>query len=130
LIVIDASALVKALIERTASGDAVRERIKDETLTAPAHVDAEVLSVLRGLVLGGKLPADRARIALGLLEVMPLKRVPLPPYLDRGWRLRGNHSAYGALYIAIAETAKCPLVTSDARIAKAGAANCPIEAFT
>lgn len=130
MIVIDASALVKVLVERGSSGDALRKRLRGEALAAPAHVDAEVLSVLRGLTLSGKLDVRRAEKSLGLLEVMPLTRAPLTVHFSRSWQLRDNFSAYDALYVALAESLSCPLVTSDARIAKGGGARCEIEVFS
>lgn len=129
MIVIDASALVKVLIERSGSGDAVRKRLVGEALVAPAHIDVEVLSVLRGLTLGGKIAADRAKAALAMLSAMPMQRAPLSIHLDRGWQLRGNYSAYDALYVSLAEVLACPLVTSDGKMAKAAGARCLIEVF-
>jgi hypothetical protein len=64
LIVIDASALAKVLIEKGPSADAVRRRLADEALVAPSLVDAEVLSVLRGLTRGGKLPGPHDRLCV------------------------------------------------------------------
>jgi predicted nucleic acid-binding protein len=130
LIVVDASALVKALVEKGESADAVRERLHGETLGAPSLVDAEVLSTLRGLTLGGKLPEQRAYAALSLLATMPLERTPLPAQLKRVWQLRANYSAYDAFYVALAESVDCPLITCDARLSRGGGATCAIEVFS
>jgi predicted nucleic acid-binding protein len=129
LIVLDASALVKVLVEKSASADAVRARLRTEALVAPAHLDAEVLSVLRGLALGGKLPADRAEAALRLFRTMPIEHVQLAAHLTRAWQLRTNYSTYDALYIALAEAIDCPLITSDVRLSNGAGARCSIEVF-
>ncbi|WP_131766489.1 type II toxin-antitoxin system VapC family toxin [Candidatus Protofrankia californiensis] len=129
MIVIDASALVKVLVEKSPSAEAVRKRLRGETLSAPSLIDAEVLSVLRGLTLSGKLPEQRARTALSLLAGIPLQRAPLPAHLARVWQLRANYSAYDAFYVALAELLDCTLITSDARISRGTGANCPVEVF-
>ncbi|WP_322780462.1 type II toxin-antitoxin system VapC family toxin [Frankia sp. Cas4] len=129
MIVIDASALVKVLVEDSRSADAVRTRLRGETITAPSLIDAEILSVLRGLTLGGKLPEQRARTALSLLTTIPLQRAPLLAQLARTWQLRANFSAYGAFYVALAEFLDCILITSDARLSRGTGATCPIEVF-
>jgi len=129
LIVIDASALAKVLIEKGPSADAVRGRLTGEALVAPSLIDAEVLSVLRGLTHGGKLPEPHATAAVALLATMPIERAPLPAQLARAWHLRENYSAYDAFYVALAEFLDCPLITSDARMSRAAIATCPIELF-
>ena len=129
MIVVDASALAKALVERSSSARAVRRRLAGETLTAPALVDAEVLSVLRGLHRRGTLAADAATRTVSLLAAMPLQRVPMPAQLRRAWQLRQNYSAYDAFYVALAELLDCPLVTSDARLSRATGATCTVELF-
>ena len=127
MIVIDASALVKALVEKSPSGDAARARLRGETLVAPSHIDAEVLSVLRGLHRAAKLSIDRAERAIALTSQLPMERAPLSRYLSRAWELRQNYSAYDALYVAVAESVDAPLVTADARMAGGGVARCVIE---
>ena len=41
------------------------------------------------------------------------------PLAARAWQLRHSLSFYDALYLALAERLDCPLVTADARIARA-----------
>jgi predicted nucleic acid-binding protein len=41
--------------------------------------------------------------------------------------LRDNVSYHDALYVALAESAGLPLVTADAKLAKARGPRCPIE---
>jgi len=60
MVVIDASVLVDALL---VAGPA-RERLASSNLQAPELIDAELLSVLRRLVLADKLPEGHALQAL------------------------------------------------------------------
>jgi predicted nucleic acid-binding protein len=50
---------------------------------------------------------------------MRLTRYPHAALLSRVWELRENFTAYDAVYIALAETLEAPLVTTDARLARA-----------
>ena len=52
---------------------------------------------------------------------MPCRRWP------RAWELRTNLSAYDALYVALAEQLDAPLVTADARLARAPWLRCLVE---
>jgi predicted nucleic acid-binding protein len=130
LIVVDASVLVKALVEQSRTGEQVRARLRGELLLAPAHIDAELLSVLRGLSRASKLRVASARQALDLVARMPLQRAPLPGYLPRAWELRDNYTAYDALCVALAESVDSPLLTADARLAGGVGARCAIEVIS
>lgn len=46
--------------------------------------------------------------------------------LDRIWELRDNLSAYDATYVAVAEALDAPLLTADARLARAPGPTCPV----
>ena len=117
-VVVDASVLVDALVGSHA-GD-VHGHLGDRPLMAPAHVDAEVLSALRGLMLGKHLSRQRCRDALLDFHELPLDRWALTPILtDRAFDLADSMTAYDALYVAMAELADAPLVTRDARLARA-----------
>jgi len=95
-VVVDASALIDALL---IDGPA-RARLSRASLHAPELIDAEVLSVLR--------------------------RHPVRDLCKRAWQLRANLSAYDALYAALAERIAAPLLTADARLARAPGMGCSV----
>jgi predicted nucleic acid-binding protein len=117
-VVIDASALVNLLIHRPASS-LVRNELASEDVSAPAHIDAEILHALFGLVRGKVIDEQRARLAVKRLQRMPIARAPLPPLLDEALALRHNLSGYDALYVALARQLNCSLLTADFSIATA-----------
>ena len=113
--VIDAGALLELLL-RTLRAESVQAVVADRQLIAPAVIDAEVLSALRGLERTRAVTPQRAAQAIADLCEAPLERFPLHPLLDRAWSLRGTLHAYDALYVALAIELDCPLVTTDDRI--------------
>ena len=90
--------------------------VDDRQLVAPAVIDAEVLSALRGLERGRAITASRAAVAVVDLRVAPVERYPLDGLLDRAWGLRDRLNPYDALYVALAIELDCPLVTTDDRL--------------
>ncbi|GAA3556870.1 PIN domain-containing protein [Microlunatus spumicola] len=123
MVVVHSSVLVGALLRHGQT----RERLAEEELHAPHLLDSEVTSALRGLVLGNRLDAGTAGRALVGLQSASLTRHPAGPMTERVWGLRANLSAYDALYIALAERLGCPLLTADARIARAPGLRCPVD---
>jgi predicted nucleic acid-binding protein len=113
--VIDAGALLELLL-RTMRAESVQNVVDDRQLVAPAVIDAEVLSALRGLERTRAVTAARAALAIVDLRLAPLERYPLDALLDRAWSLRNQLNAYDALYVALAVELDCPLVTTDDRI--------------
>lgn len=127
MIVLDASCLVEVLLQ---SGDvaAVETRMRRARgLHAPEVIDLEVLQVLRRLVAGRVLPADRAGMAIGALERLALRRWPHGMLRRRIWALRANLTAHDAAYVALAERLACPMVTRDAKLARASGHEARIE---
>jgi predicted nucleic acid-binding protein len=47
--------------------------------------------------------------------------------LPRMWELRANLSGYDSAYVAAAESYDCPLLTSDARLARAPGLRCDVR---
>lgn len=120
MIVCDASAVLELLFG-TAAGAEVARRLEaeGETLHAPHLVDVEVTQVLRRWVRREFISTDDAERARDDLRNLDVIRYPHPALLDRAWDLRDSLTAYDAVYIALAEALACPLVTCDARLARA-----------
>ncbi|WP_017600562.1 type II toxin-antitoxin system VapC family toxin [Nocardiopsis lucentensis] len=130
MIVIDHSALVEMLTAVGPVGSAVADRVaEDDILCAPYLLDTEVMSALLGMARGGKITPDQADAAMLAYGRLPIDRYDALPLWPRVRVLRANLSAYDATYVALAEALGGTLVTSDARIARSGAARCPIEVF-
>jgi predicted nucleic acid-binding protein len=97
-------------------------------LHAPALVDFEIVSALRGLLRAGQLSAGRAQDAVTDLDDLPIRRWPFVDALRRrALQLRENLSAYDAAYVALAEALECPLVTRDARLGRSTGHGARIE---
>ena len=126
--VLDASVLVEYLT-RGEYAEASRRKLfaSPGWLWAPHLVDAEVGHALRATVRSGEVSARQAREALGDLMDMRLQRASHNLLADRAWELRNNVSFYDGLYVALAEQLGAPLVTLDARLAKAPGVRAKIE---
>ena len=118
MIVLDASAMVEALVGRAADEELFNALSGD--VDAPHLLDVEVLSVLRGLVRGGKLDAltaDQARLDHFAFTITRHETAPLS---ERIWQLRHQFTSYDAGYLALAEALQAPLYTCDAKLATRG----------
>ncbi len=118
MIVIDASAMVEALVGRDVSSELLDAMAGE--VHAPSLLDVEVLSVLRVLLLGGRIAnatADEARLTYFALSVT---RHDIGPLAERIWHLRHQYTAYDSCYLALAEALEAPLYTSDAELDSGG----------
>ena len=86
---------------------------------APHLLDVEVAHAMRRWVFQGGLTARRGREALEDFESLSIERYPHGPLIPRIWELRESVTAYDAAYLALAEVLDAPLVTRDARLARA-----------
>lgn len=107
----------------------LQRRLGPALLHAPHLLDVEFLSGLRGLVRGGKLTADRAHDARNDYADLVITRYAITRLADQIWELRDNVTAYDACYVALAKTLEAPLVTSDARLAKAAGHIAEVEVY-
>lgn len=117
-VVLDASALVD-LVLGVPLGAAVRARIDGRVLHAPAHLDAEVLSVLGRLHRAGSLTARQVSAQLQLVSEAPIERHALPGLVPGAWARRKQLRLVDALYVELAGRLGAPLITTDAALDRA-----------
>ncbi len=118
MIVADASAVIEALLGTSAGLVVAQQLFKaGETVHAPHLIDLEVAHAIRRYVAIGDIDEARGRAAISNMVDMQIRRYPHDVLLQRVWELRGNLSAYDAVYVALAETLDAPLLTRDRRLA-------------
>ena len=103
---------------RTAVGRSVTTMLTTEDLLAPELLDAEVISVMRRLVRGGRVPEPRARTALDDLRDWDVARISHRFLIEEVWRLRDRVSSYDALYVAAARLTGAAVLTADGPLAR------------
>lgn len=132
--VVDASIVVRLLQNRRGDTE-LRERFSQQRhIHAPALIDAEVTSAIRGLLLTSK-PAIRITVVragqmLDDFADLPLVRYPMQPYQRRALALRDNFTAYDAFYLALAESLSMPLLTDDRKYGRAPGRTAVIETWS
>ena len=125
--VIEASALVVALVDDGCDGDAARARLLGEDLAAPDLIYLEILSVLRRECAAGRMPRRRAELAIADLAALPIEVAHHASLVNRCWELRDNLTSYDAAYVALAEALGATLLTADTRLARSPALPCEVE---
>lgn len=126
--VFDASVLAVALGDDGPDGRRARDLLREAAEAAiPDCADVETAAVLRRWWLGGGLDDRRLEAALRALAALPFVRFPARPFLPRLFALRANVSPYDAVYVALAESLGCDLVTADRRLAATPGLRCPVR---
>ncbi len=114
-VVLDASAFVDLLLGNPLGG-AVRARLTGQSLQAPGHIDAEVLSALGRLSRAGDLDDDTVTRLLGHVVDAPIERHPVQWLVVGAWARRSRLRLADALYVELATARDAPLVTTDRRL--------------
>lgn len=118
MIVLDASATIEWLEQRSELAAAVEQRLLEaDGIHVPHLWFVEVAQVLRRHVASGQLGAERGAQLLELAAQLPAHRHPHEPLAPRVWSLRANLTAYDAVYVALSEALDATLVTTDRAIA-------------
>lgn len=122
------STLANLIADRGVAGDLARARLAREgSASIPDLADAETASVFRKRWLAADLNDAQCVAALADLRDLNLARYPAMPFLSRAFELRPNLNVYDGLYVALADVLDCPLVTADARLARAPGIECVVE---
>ncbi|MEQ6896000.1 type II toxin-antitoxin system VapC family toxin [Microbacterium sp. KR10-403] len=129
VVVVDASVVIALVASRSDAAARLAARLESASLHAPVLLPVEVDSGIRGLVLGRRLSAEQGTAARAAAHALPIDLWPWELLTDRAWELRENLSSYDAGYVALAERLNVPLLTGDARIARAAGARCTVEVF-
>lgn len=125
--VLDASAFVLAFTAETPAARHLRERIRTGPVHAPHVMVAEVGSVARRMTAAGIIKADRGLALARQVSDVVTRLHPHEPLVRLAWSLRDNVSFYDALYVALAAALGHPLLTTDARLARAPRLPCAVE---
>jgi predicted nucleic acid-binding protein len=123
-LVVDASAVVAALVDEGPDGEWARAAMDRDVLAAPGHLYVEVSSVLRRAVLRGRVGQDVAALAHDDLVHLRVTTFPFEPLAPRVWALHPTVTSYDAAYVALAEELSEPLLTLDRRLARSDGPTC------
>src|SRR5262245_17661766 len=122
--------MVAAIGDSGAIGETARAQLSlAPALHAPAHMAVDVVRAVDRLARHGQLTDEQARAyamhmvdGIGAAVVLHVDRSLLPA----AWSLRANLSTYDAVYVALAEQLRLPLMTADLRLARACERRIPV----
>lgn len=124
--VVDASAVVAALVDGSRQGEWAASVLEEDALAAPHLLQVEVANVLRRTALAKRISDETAAHAYQDLLDLRVDLYPFEPFAGRVWELRNTLSAYDAWYVALAEAIGAELVSLDGRIARATGITCSV----
>ena len=110
--------MVDALVDDPATPELLA-LLADEELHAPALLDFEFASALRGHLFGGLLDQARINEALEDFTALRIERHPMTHALGHLLDLGEDFTAYDAAYVVLALGLQAPLVTSDTKMQQA-----------
>lgn len=122
--------MVAAIGDAGAIGETARAQLSlAPAWHAPAHMAVEVVRTFDRLARHGQLADEQARAfamqmigGVGAAVVLHVDR----SLLSAAWSLRANLSTYDAVYVALAEQLRMPLMTADLRLARACERRIPV----
>jgi predicted nucleic acid-binding protein len=117
-LVVDASVAVKWLVPESHADAARRILSLNHELLAPDLIWAEVGNVIWKKWRRGEVPGHTAGDLLQDFRRYPVQTFASRALMSAAWDLaeRYSRSFYDSLYLALAASAECPLVTADLKL--------------
>lgn len=114
-IVVDASVAIKWFLPEVHAGNAAQLLQKNLQLIAPDLFLAEVGNILWKKNRLKELALETATEILDNFKKLPINIYESEPLLDIAWQIATTYqcAVYDSLYVALAKTEKCLLVTAD-----------------
>ena len=114
-LVVDASVAIKWVIEEQGTSQALA--LRRHRLFAPDLLVAECANVLWKKARRNELTAQEAVLAARLLQRADIELAPIRALLEPATNLAIalDHPAYDCVYLALAESLSCDVVTADRR---------------
>lgn len=121
---VDASSLINLLAYPDEFSS--HQNLLDDNLIAPAILVPEFLSGIRKLAIRKRIPTNLVNRIVTRFEGLQIELFTMSVYRRELWAMTKNFSLYDATYVLLAQTTYTPLITSDARMAKAAQRNTEI----
>jgi len=118
-IILDASTAVDLVTDQGQRTLLARQAVTGHDLFAPSLIDLEVANAIARLERAGDVTSVQGSVALRQWSLLAVSRCPDVVLLDDVWRSRQSLRIADAFYVALAALLGYPLVTSDARLARA-----------
>lgn len=116
--VVDASVGIKWFLNEVHSDLAVRFRDAHPDLHVPSLFDLELANIVWKRVRRGDVTLDEGSEIVSLIRSAAVVRHEDSPLLDNAFRFAATHdrSVYDSIYIALAGSLGCGVVTADERL--------------
>ena len=130
-LVVDASVAYKWLIPEPLTPEAMRLLNGGYVMCAPDFILAGIYNFLGRKVARGELTSDEARALKIILDGHPLTLKPYAALVDDAFDLALTYkrAVYDCLYLALALSEKCRLITADEKFVN-GLKGSPLESTT